>query len=330
MTRTTLADIAAKTGYSQTTVGKVLNGGNASIRISESTRNKIIEAARKMHYHPHAMASALRKGNANIIGLLGDSMAGRRIAMLIQEIERHADARSYRLLTSMTHDDIDSMYSNYLALMNHGAAGVICLAHDYPDMREHMCELFANDDRIVFLEQPQWGPGHYVGTSRRKALAEYFRYHKQCGRKRFGLIHANLRWHSERALLADYRAALKDNDMQFIPELAVEYPDEDGSLEYNCDYIIDKMIIPHQPDVLFSDDAEHALYLQNQLLARKISLPVICGGNHDPFFRIAAPAIDSLDPHYDRIASALIGAVIDRQNFVSGITVDADAPVPAC
>ena len=90
------------------------------------------------------------------------------------------------------------------------------------------------------------------------------------------------------------------------------------------------MIIPHQPDVLFSDDAEHALYLQNQLLAREISLPVICGGNHDPFFRIAAPAIDSLDPHYDRIASALIGAVIDRQNFVSGITVDADAPVPAC
>jgi DNA-binding LacI/PurR family transcriptional regulator len=61
----TSADVAAAAGVSRATVSYVLNGVDA--RVSDETRERVLEAARTLGYTPNAMASALRAGRTSVV-----------------------------------------------------------------------------------------------------------------------------------------------------------------------------------------------------------------------------------------------------------------------
>lgn len=65
----TLRDIAERVSVSPYTVSVVLNGARSNTRVSDGTRERILDAARDMGYSPNVLARALRKQSTNIIGL---------------------------------------------------------------------------------------------------------------------------------------------------------------------------------------------------------------------------------------------------------------------
>ena len=70
----TMADIAQRAGVSKVTVSAVLSAsaGN-NTRVAETTRQRILEAARELNYAPNGIAKMFRQRSTNIIGLyLGD------------------------------------------------------------------------------------------------------------------------------------------------------------------------------------------------------------------------------------------------------------------
>ena len=66
--RPTSADVAARAGVSRTTVSFVLNGRDDAI--SAATRERVMDAARQLGYHPHAPARQLAGGTSQTIGLV--------------------------------------------------------------------------------------------------------------------------------------------------------------------------------------------------------------------------------------------------------------------
>jgi len=67
-TRPTLRDVALRAGVSPTTASRVLNG--KMIEVSDSTRVRVLSAAREMRYRPNALAVGLRKRATRVIGLI--------------------------------------------------------------------------------------------------------------------------------------------------------------------------------------------------------------------------------------------------------------------
>lgn len=63
----TIRDVARESGVSVTTVSTVLN--NAPRPVSEATRAKVLDVARRLHYVPTASAIRLVKGRSNVIGM---------------------------------------------------------------------------------------------------------------------------------------------------------------------------------------------------------------------------------------------------------------------
>ena len=61
-------DIARELNLSQPTVSRILSG-DARHRASDQTRQRVVEAARRMGYRPNALASSLRRGRTGIVGL---------------------------------------------------------------------------------------------------------------------------------------------------------------------------------------------------------------------------------------------------------------------
>ncbi len=67
--RTTSLDVANKAGVSRTTVSFVLNNV-PDVTISESTRQRVLEAARSLNYHPNAAGRKLVSGKSRTLGLV--------------------------------------------------------------------------------------------------------------------------------------------------------------------------------------------------------------------------------------------------------------------
>lgn len=68
-TPATMKEVADRAGVSTMTVSLALRSGAPSSRITEETRQRVLEAARALRYRPNARARALRSGSTNIIGL---------------------------------------------------------------------------------------------------------------------------------------------------------------------------------------------------------------------------------------------------------------------
>jgi LacI family transcriptional regulator len=72
--RATQKDVAERAGVSQVAVSAVLGTGFATARVSEETRQRILDAARDLSYRPNAIARSLRSRRTDIIGFYTDHL----------------------------------------------------------------------------------------------------------------------------------------------------------------------------------------------------------------------------------------------------------------
>lgn len=73
--RATLADVARLAGVSGTTVSYILNGRAEEMRISERTRERVLEAVAELDYRPNRSARSLRTRTTKTVGVLSDFVA---------------------------------------------------------------------------------------------------------------------------------------------------------------------------------------------------------------------------------------------------------------
>jgi LacI family transcriptional regulator len=106
--RPTSADVAALAGVSRTTVSFVLNGRD--VGISAATRQRVLDAARELGYHPSAPARQLAGGRSHTIGLVlrqsPEQVAGDAfLAELIRGLTGAARSAGFRVIVeTLGHD----------------------------------------------------------------------------------------------------------------------------------------------------------------------------------------------------------------------------------
>ncbi len=114
--RPTSADVAALAGVSRTTVSFVLNGRDVSI--SPATRERVIQAARQLGYHPHASARQLVGGRSHTLGLVfrqtAEQVAGDAfLAENLRGLTTAARTGGFRIIVE-AHDAGDGPYADLL------------------------------------------------------------------------------------------------------------------------------------------------------------------------------------------------------------------------
>ncbi len=66
----TLQDVATTAGVSSNTASVVLNGAKSNTRVSEATRQRVLDAAQQLRYHPNAAARSLVHRKTDSIGVI--------------------------------------------------------------------------------------------------------------------------------------------------------------------------------------------------------------------------------------------------------------------
>ena len=90
-------DVARRAGVSQPLVSLVI-AGNPSARVAESTRQRILDAARDLGYRPNVVARALVRGRSFAIGVIIPDLRNPFFADVVSGAERVAAAAGYAVL----------------------------------------------------------------------------------------------------------------------------------------------------------------------------------------------------------------------------------------
>ncbi len=101
--KTTIKDIAKKTGLSTTTVSRVLNGKSDKYRIAKKSQQIIEEAASELNYVANFFAANLKSGKSNTIGLIVPSLRNPFFANIASNI--NSEIRKYGYTTMITASD---------------------------------------------------------------------------------------------------------------------------------------------------------------------------------------------------------------------------------
>ncbi|MER3543949.1 MAG: LacI family transcriptional regulator [Chloroflexota bacterium] len=209
--RATSREVAEAAGVSRTTVSFVLNNV-PGVRISEETRQRVLEAARRLNYHPDAAARRLVSGRTHIIGLVlrqtpqqmaADAFLPEALHGLSQAARRHG---FHVMLEALDPNDTTRHYST-LVRENH-ADGLV-LSGPRSDDAE-LIQLYREGFPIVLQGQLPGSNVPWVDVDNTAAARAAVEYLIGLGHRRIGLItNAPLVYTAAAARLAGYRAALE-------------------------------------------------------------------------------------------------------------------------
>lgn len=90
-----IKEVAKECGVSIATVSNIMNGKG---RVSEETRNKILETARRMNYVPNMMAKNLKQRKTKVIGIITEDITVFNCADIIDGINESLEEKGYSFL----------------------------------------------------------------------------------------------------------------------------------------------------------------------------------------------------------------------------------------
>ena len=123
--KSTIVSISERTGFSVSTVSRVLNGKAELARISKSTVEAIQEEAKRCNYRPSLLAKGLRTSKTDTIGLVIPSMENLYFANLASTIIRDARAYGYTTVTVDTMEDEHNERNGIESLLARNVDGII-------------------------------------------------------------------------------------------------------------------------------------------------------------------------------------------------------------
>lgn len=124
-TNISIKDIARLSGYSVSTVSRVLNNSG---RFAQTTRDKILKIAKKYNYQQNTIAVGMRKGSLSIIGILVPDITNQYYASIVKKCEQYFFKKGYLTIVCNTdrNPELEQKYINQLS--NHFVDGLVIVS----------------------------------------------------------------------------------------------------------------------------------------------------------------------------------------------------------
>lgn len=218
---TSMKDIARMANVSRTTVSFVLND-RMDMKISEKTRAKVLDIARKLDYYPHAIAKSLVKKHSKTLGLvlcqeLGSVFSDVLIPQVILGINNVAVKKDYKILLQYIENKKNK--DNYYHLAREKRIDGIILSGPRSD-DEEILKLKKEDFPIVLIGQTEDGDfscSDIDNVEASKKIVNHLIFH---GHERIAIItNAPLNYTASKLRLQGYREALEDGKIDFSEEM---------------------------------------------------------------------------------------------------------------
>jgi len=293
--KVTIHDIARELNTTASTVSRALQDHP---RISKSMKDAVLELAQKLNYQPNSIASSLRKGRGNTIGIIIPHINRYFFSSVIRGIEDVAYGAGYNVLICQSYDSYDREKAIVETLINGKVDGlVVSLASGTEDLKHfHLVQskglpLIFFDRVPVNMEVNKVEIDDFAGAF--KAVEHLIS--QGCNRIAYfsGPRHVSI-YHNR---YEGYKAAILKNNLSFDESLIFEGAitrdaGEKAALE------ISKM--KPLPDGIFSSGDFSAMGAVLKLKELGIKIPqqiAVVGFANEPYGDMIEPGLSSVDQH---------------------------------
>jgi LacI family transcriptional regulator len=243
----TLEDIAEKSGYSRSTVSRVINGEPG---VSKKARHEITKVIKTLNFHPNRAARALATGKINTIGLLIPEtvkfiFTDPYFQLLAQGISKACEDNDYALLLWLAEPEIER--SSIKKYLNHGIVdGFIAASINFDEpMIDTLLE--SNLPFVIIGRHAYEFDMNFVDLDN-LAGAEFATQHLiDRGYKRIATITGPQDMFVGAERLTGYFNVLHANGLVIDDEMILE-----GDFSQESGYTCAKQLLDHHPDAIFA------------------------------------------------------------------------------
>ncbi|HEX2535476.1 MAG TPA: LacI family DNA-binding transcriptional regulator [Chitinophagaceae bacterium] len=148
--RVTIVDIARELKITAATVSRALNNHPA---IKDTTKQAVKEVALKMNYQPNRIASSLRLGRSNIIGIIIPSAEISFFGSVVHGIERVANEHNYSVLIYQTNEAYEYEKKGVHTFLQAQVDGVLASISKESINLDHYVEIMRRGVPLVLFDR---------------------------------------------------------------------------------------------------------------------------------------------------------------------------------
>ncbi len=317
--KVTIHDIARKLNTTASTVSRALQDHP---RISKSMKEAVVELAQKLNYQPNSIASSLRKGRGNTIGIIIPHINRHFFSSVIRGIEDVAYDAGYNVLICQSYDSYEREKAIVETLINGKVDGLmVSLASETLDLKHFHLVQSKGLPLIFFDRVPVNMDVNKVEIDDFAGAFKAVEHLISQGCKRIahfsGPRHVSIYYNR----FEGYKAALLKNNLPFDESLVF-----DGAITRDTGeeaaIAISKMT--PLPDGIFSagDFSAMGAVLKLKELGYKIPQDIaVIGFANEPYDDILEPNLSSIDQHSIEMGHSVAKLFLEEITDPQGIAI---------
>jgi DNA-binding LacI/PurR family transcriptional regulator len=314
--RSTIKDIALRTGLSIATVSKALNGNKRGM--SENTHKIILETAKRLNYHPNLQARGLISGNPFSVGLIIPRNAQTFFSNpyfndILAGIAAKAKESNHYILFSIDGEAYGEMYYRHLA------SAIVILGHRIDDTQ--ICKIWKAGVPIVlipgFLEKIDIPSLDIDNTNGSFKAIDYL---ASLGHRHIGFLNCQNHWKYHHVRLMAYLKALEKNSLSLNKNYILNF---DGS-QQNCYEAMKQLLsLPIPPSAVLVHNDYSAIGAIRAATEMEFRIPkdvsLIAFGDN-PFTSMITPQLTTIRAPYQELgymAMEMVLSLFNKKHYLN-------------
>lgn len=308
--KTTIKDIANVLNISPAAVSKALHNDS---RISEKTKKAVKQVAKNLNYQPNHLASALRSGKSNLVGVIVPRTNSNFFSSVLQNIEEVLNKEGYNIIITQSSESFTKECDNIDALLYTQVDGIIASMANETVKLDHFEKVKSKGIPLILFDRGENDLNvDYVGIDDYNSSQIIVKHLVEQGCKRIAHIGGFKRTRIYNNRIRGYIDALKHYHLPLDKELLSEsnLTIEDGRAKMEQLLALDK-----KPDAVYVAGDYAALGALQVMKEHGIKIPdeiALIGFGNEPFTALVTPSITSIEQQSEKIGKLAATAFLNH------------------
>ncbi|SNR35258.1 LacI family DNA-binding transcriptional regulator [Lutibacter flavus] len=309
---TTLKKIATELGVSISTVSRALSNHPD---ISDETKQRVNETAKRLHYVPNLFAKGFRSHKTSTIGVIVPDISHYFTSTLLKGIMQEAELNGYKVIVSESRNN-EYKQAEMLQTMNQfGVDGILLSLARTTTNFDEILNTLAIRPLILFDKVSTKVPCTQVVIDEEDAAFRAVQHLIQLGKKRIAIIKETEKSFNSEMRYLGYLRALKTNNIELDESIVLS--SEDISMQQGKRLGTVLISMKNRPDAVFAITDSAAIGVIKTLNKNKISIPseiAVVGFSNNISSIIIEPKLTTIDQPGNKIGEIAFRYLLEEIN----------------
>ena len=288
-------------------------------RISAKTKKAVKEAAKKLNYQPNHLASALRNGKSNLVGVIVPRTNSNFFSSVIENIEEVLNKEGYNIIITQSNESYKKECNNIDALLFTQVDGIIASMANETTKLDYYEKIKTSGIPLILFDRGENDLNvDYIGIDDYKSSHVIVDHLVNQGCKRIAHISGFKRTRIFNNRIKGYIDAIKKHNLPMDDELLIE---SSLTMENGRERMLQLLSLEERPDAVYVAGDYAALGALQVLNEQQIKVPdeiALVGFGNEPFTNMVTPKISSIKQHskeIGKLAAKTFLALVKKENL---------------